>query len=82
MAKKIKMRTQLRLGDVYRKLVTDELVKINHIEELRLRGGNLVVKFDTYERRRYNCLSESGAFDEKLLRNAIKEVNKYISEVH
>ena len=82
MAKKIKMRTQLRLGDVYRKLVTDELVKINHIEELRLRGGNLVVKFDTYERRRYNCLNENGTFDEKLLRNAIKEVNKYISEVH
>ena len=82
MAKKIKMRTQLRLGDVYRKLVTDELVKINHIEDLRLRGGNLVVKFDTYETNKYHCLDEIGVFNEKLLRDAIKEVNKYISEVH
>ena len=80
MAKKI--RTQVRLGDVYRKIVTGDLPEINHIERFTFHAGTLVVKFDNYERKRFDCASENGIFDEKLLREAIKTINKYISEVH
>ncbi len=82
MAKKVKIRTQLRLGDVYRKIVTNDLVEIKHIDKFTFHAGTLVVKFDNYERRKFDCVNNNGVFDEKLLRNAIKEINKYISEVH
>lgn len=82
MAKKIsKVRMQVRLGDIYRKIVTGDSPEINHIERFTFHAGTLVVKFDNYERKKFDCASKNGIFDEKLLRNAIKEINKYISEV-
>lgn len=79
---KNKIRKQLRLGDIYRYLFTGELPEIAHIKELYFVGNNIEINYDDFVRFSYNCNGRNGTFDEKALREAVKQINKYITEVH
>lgn len=76
-----KIRKQVRLGDIYRFIVTDKLTPVTGIQSLYFSDGRLVVEYD-FDCRMYDCSGENGVFDETGLREAIKQINKYITEVH
>lgn len=81
MAKKIKERVQVRLGDIYRKAVTGDTPPIKGIERIMFTHGTLIVRYRDYNTQSFDCTKDS-FFNEKLLKDAIKTINKYISEVH
>lgn len=80
MAKR-KERTQLRLGDVYRYIVTGELTPIVNLENMRFHNGMIIIQVPMFHEYGFNCVGQNGTHDEKALRAAIKEINKIISEV-
>lgn len=77
----IKIRKQLRLGDIYRYIVTGDMPAISRVEYVHFTAGKIVIKMDNYSVHEFNCVSENGLHNEKALREAIKKVNKIISEV-
>ena len=82
---KIKMfkkpRIQIRLGDIYRYIVTGELTPIHRINSISFKNGNLVVDLDNFCTYAFTVSNENGTQDEKMLRSAVKEINKLILEV-
>lgn len=85
MAKKVKQfkkpRVQIRLGDIYRYIVTGELAPIHRINSIYFKKGTLVLDLDNFCTYTFAVSNENGTQDEKLLRSAIKEINKLILEV-
>ena len=81
MGKKVNIRKQIRLGDIYKYIVTGELVPIKKVNSIYFKNGELVVDFDNFMVYTFPTTSVNGTHDEKALRNAVKEINKKISEV-
>lgn len=78
---KIKIRKQLRLGDIYRYIVTGDMPPIARVRDVHYFRGKIIVKMDNFSTHEFNCVTENGLQNEKVLRAAIKQVNKFISEV-
>lgn len=84
MDKKIKVRkerVQIRLGDIYRKAVTGDMPPIKNITRTTFVHGTLIVRYEDFSTMSFDCTTNL-IFDEKKLKEAVKEINKYISEVH
>lgn len=77
----VKIRKQLRLGDIYRYIVTGEIPEISKLESMYFKSGSLIVHVNPFAKYKFNCVNHSGTHDEKALRQAVKEINKILSEV-
>jgi hypothetical protein len=75
MAKK-KLRVRLCLKDIYRYLAIGEITEIDGIEKWTAKLHSITVIYESGRRKIYRTRTE----DER--REAIKIINKYISEVH
>ena len=72
-----KLRTRLCLKDIYRYIVTGDKVEILGLNDFEANRTEIKVMYEG--RRRY---SKFKAANEDARRDAIKVINKYISEVH
>ena len=72
----VKMRVRLCLKDIYRYIAIGEDVKIDGIYKWKASKTTINVMYENGRRKTYITRNE----DER--KNAIKIINKYISEVH
>lgn len=78
---KTKFRKQLRLGDIYKYIVTGELTPIANLDTICFREGKLFAIVKSCMMYTFDCITANGTHDEKSLREAVKSINKIISEV-